>query len=76
MLNELLINDNIEEIFTFSYVSLLPKENKITYISCGDGSLWKIDGADKKILQIYNRNIGLGIDTAAEFRKLPFQECR
>ena len=68
MLNELLINDKIEEIFIFSYVFLQPKENKITYISCGDGNLWKINGSDKKILQINSRNVGLGIHPNAEFQ--------
>ncbi|HEV8051562.1 MAG TPA: protein kinase [Parachlamydiaceae bacterium] len=69
MLNELLINDHIEELFTFSYVSLQPAENTITCISCGYGNLWKISGQDKRISQIKNRNVGLGIDRTAEFNE-------
>lgn len=70
MLNRLLINDKIDEMFAFSFLSLRPEENKIDYLSCGYSNLWKVHGENKKPIQIKNKNIALGIDPEAEFTEI------
>ena len=46
-LNHLLIHDRINEVFSFSYLSLRPQENQIDYLSCGYSNLWKIPEKNK-----------------------------
>lgn len=69
-LNQFLINDKIDDIFAFSFLALNPKENKADYLSCGYTNLWKISGLTKKVVQIKNKNIALGIDPDAEFTEI------
>lgn len=69
-LNLLLINSKIDEIFAFSFLSLLPKQNKLHYISCGYSNLWKIQAETRRVIQIQNRNIALGIDLESQFTQV------
>lgn len=69
-LNYQLIHDKIDEMFALSFLSLRPDANKIDYLSCGYSNLWKIHGQSKKVTQIKNKNIALGIDPDAEFNEL------
>lgn len=69
-LNTLLHNDSIDEIFAFSFLSLRPRENKIVYLSCGYSNLWKIPEENKQVVQIKNKNIGLGINAEAKFTEI------
>lgn len=66
-LNAYFVGENQEEIFSFSFLTLKPKENKIDFLSCGYSNLWKISGATRAVTLIENKNIALGIDPAAEF---------
>lgn len=39
ILNKLVVHDPISQIFAFSYLVLLPEENKFRYVTCGGGQL-------------------------------------
>jgi serine phosphatase RsbU (regulator of sigma subunit) len=66
-LNRYIVKDNIDQIFTLSYLSLLPKENKVNYISCGYGNLWRIPETVTTAVKISANNLALGIDSDVEF---------
>lgn len=69
-LNRHIIDDNIDQIFTLSYLSLLPEENKLNYISCGYGNLWRIPEKIGVPSKIITNNIALGIDRDTEFMEI------
>lgn len=69
-LNRHIIEDNIDQIFTLSYLSLLPEENKLNYISCGYGNLWRIPEKTGVPSKITANNIALGIDRDTEFMEI------
>ncbi|MBT3394738.1 MAG: protein kinase [Waddliaceae bacterium] len=67
ILNELLVNDTIEQIFTISYLIVDPNDNKFYYISCGHGNLWHIVSGGSTPKKVAADNIALGIDADEEF---------
>lgn len=67
LLNELLSLDPIDQVFTLSYLILVPSTNQFHYISCGYGSLWHIPTGVNAPKKISADNIALGIDANAEF---------
>lgn len=66
-LNELLIKDKIDEIYTLSFLFLKPQENTLVYLACGYGNLWKIARDSREVIPIDNKNLALGIDPDASF---------
>ena len=72
ILNDLLINDPMKQIFAFSYLTLFPKENRLRFISCGCGSLWLIP-KDTLALQLLTSDYPpLGADPHAEFTEVSY----
>lgn len=69
-LNDLLVNDPLDQIFTLSYLILSPFENKLHYISCGYGGLWYLESGNDLPKKIAAENIALGIDPEAEFLEI------
>jgi serine/threonine protein kinase len=67
VLNELLVNDAGDQVFTISYLMLDLDKNKFHYISCGYGNLWKVVAGDTIPQKITSENVALGIDRHAEF---------
>jgi len=67
ILNELLVNDPMDQIFTLSYLTLLPQENQLQFISCGYGNLWHVPTGVDQPRKISADNIALGIDADTEF---------
>jgi len=61
MLNTLIHSNEINQIFTVQYLSLFPKENRLQYLTCGYGNLWKIDKAGNTF-KIGAHNIAIGIN--------------
>ena len=59
--------NQIEEIFAFSFLCLRPDKNQIVYLSCGYSHLWKIPALNKQAIEIKNKNPSLGTDPEAEF---------
>lgn len=66
LLNRLLVNANIEHIFTCCYVILNPKQRQFSFISCGFGPLWIL--SKDRYTSLGSSNIALGID-----EDFPFQ---
>lgn len=60
VLNSLLIEDPMKQQFAFSYLILMPKENRIRYISCGCGHLWYLpkDSLTMELIQSDNSPLG------------------
>lgn len=69
-LNELLINDPFDQIFTLNYLILYPNKNQLHFISCGYGNLWYIPSGSENVQKITADNIALGIDPEAEFLEI------
>jgi len=74
VLNELLFRDTIPHLFNIGYLILDPKSEKLTFISCGLGSLWKLYKKPPDIFKIENQNVSLGTSVYPEFTQisLPF----
>ena len=70
MLNEILVKDPSNQVFTLSYLILNPNENKLRYLSCGYGSLWCIKAGVDTPVKISSNNIALGIDAEAVFHEI------
>lgn len=66
-LNELIVADPFDQIFTLSYLILYPGDHRLHYISCGYGVLWHLPSGTASPHKITADNIGLGIDPEAEF---------
>lgn len=74
VLNELLFRDSIPHLFNISYLILDPQYEKLTFISCGLGSLWKLYKSPHDIFKIENENVSLGTKEYPDFKQitLPF----
>ncbi len=70
MLNKLLINDKVDQVFALSYIRLSPKENKLHFLSCGYGTLWHLPAGTKSITKIDTTNLAIGIDSDIEFSEV------
>lgn len=69
MLNEVVIKDFVNQVFTLSYLVLNPKENNLTYISCGYGNLLKVPAGTEFPTKITTQNLALGIESSTEFNE-------
>lgn len=67
ILNSLLIADPMKQQFSFSYLVLLPEENKFRYISCQSGRLWVHPKDSMEYKPIIVDNPSLGANENASF---------
>jgi hypothetical protein len=67
LLNDLLVKDCIDQIFTLNYLLLAPHENTYQYISCGFGNFWHLHQGIDRPEKITTENIALGIDSDTDF---------
>ena len=76
LLNDLLIKDRINQLFTLSYLLLSPSTNEIRYISCGYGNLWLLPAGTEMPIKINAENIALGLEAEAVFVEIthPWRE--
>lgn len=75
MLNDLLLKDNLDQVFTLTYIIFLPGENRCLYTCCGYSNLWYISKGAKTPTHLTIDNIALGIDPEAKFAEaeIPWQ---
>lgn len=73
VLNTLLIEDPIKQIFSFCYLILMPNENLIRYISCGCGQLWHLSKNQTEPIPLKSENPSLGISSESHFIDLQYQ---
>lgn len=67
VLNSLLINDPMKQQFSFSYLILQPKENKLRFLSSQCGTLMIKPVESSHLEPISNENPPLGSDLQADF---------
>jgi len=59
--NELIIKEEKEQIFSFSFLTLNVREERISYISCGYSPLWHLPAGAKAPRRLSADNVALGI---------------
>lgn len=67
MLNNLIISEKVDQVFAFNYLVLSPSEDKLDYIACGQGNLWKINAESVKPIKIDTENPGIGFKADTVF---------
>ena len=72
ILNSLLINDSMQQKFAFSYLILLPLENKCRFISCGCGHLLHIPKGQQMPIPLPSQHESLGTNPHAHFVEQEF----
>lgn len=70
VLNELLMHDPMKQNFAFSYLVLIPNENRIRFISCDCSELYYIADQTQDIKLITSNNISLGIEPSSKFKEI------
>ncbi|MDP1835215.1 MAG: protein kinase [Chlamydiales bacterium] len=69
-LNDLVVRDACNKIFSLSYVVLSPRENRMQVISCGPSNVWTINSSDKRPHKIVSNNPALGVKLFSEFTEV------
>lgn len=70
VLNALLIEDPMKQQFAFSYLILMPNENRLRYISCGCGHLWYLPKDSLTLELIESHNSPLGHTSQVRFNEV------
>jgi len=70
ILNALVFQDPISQIFAFSYLVLLPDENKFRYISCGGGELLFSKKGSKNFEVLSIPQKALGSEEFSEYKEV------
>jgi serine/threonine protein kinase len=60
-LNRLILDEGREQSYALSYVTLVPSENRFSYISCGYSPLWYLPSGASVPRRLAADNLGLGI---------------
>lgn len=61
MVNEQIIKEGREQIFSFSFLTLNARESTLSYISCGYTPLWHVPAGAKSPRRLSANNMALGI---------------
>lgn len=69
ILNDLLIQDNMGQIVTLSYLVLNPSENKFHFLSCDYGPLWHIPSGTNTPVKVTANNVALGFNDQHSFKE-------
>lgn len=70
LLNSLLLDDPMKQHFSFSYLILVPSENKLRFISCQCGDLWYQPSETSHLEPLHSENSSLGADNNAQFTEV------
>lgn len=69
-LNDLVVRDASNKIFSLSYLVLSPRENHIQLISCGPSTVWMNNTPSRKPVKISSSNPALGVKLFSEFSEV------
>ena len=69
-LNELLVKDSMDQMFTLSLLSLRPNDNQLEFISCGYSNLWYKSAESKNLKILKSKDLAIGIDLNTEYRAI------
>lgn len=74
ILNDILFQDPMHQLFNLNYLVLDPNTNELRYLSCGYGNLWHMTKDGKTPQKIATKNPALGQSQETEFTEvtLPF----
>lgn len=72
ILNDLLIQDPMQQVFAFSYLILLPQDQVFRFISCGFGHLWLIPKDTAEPQLITSEHQPLGQNPQIEFKEIEY----
>jgi eukaryotic-like serine/threonine-protein kinase len=72
VLNALLHDDPMKQYFAFSYLVLLPKENKLRFISCDCGYIWLGTGPLSQLTLLESTNPILGKESNVNFTEVEY----
>lgn len=67
-LNESILAEGLT--FSFSVLTLLPNEDRFSYISCGYAPLWFIPAGSNEPKHLISNNIALGMSSLSEFTEV------
>lgn len=73
LLNDILIKDPSNQIFTLSYLILDATENRLSYLSCSYGNLWHIPVGMESPQKLSAQNIALGVDPQVKFEDISYR---
>lgn len=66
MLNQQLMKENNNQSYSLSLLTLVPSENKLSFIACGYSPLWHLPAGSEVPRRIMGDNLALGIDPTLE----------
>ncbi len=66
-LNELLVKDEMDQVFSLLYIVISPENNTFTYTTCGRGVVWYIAKEGAEVTALNTNNAALGLDPINDF---------
>ncbi|MBS0623315.1 MAG: protein kinase [Verrucomicrobia bacterium] len=66
-LNDLLVNLDADQAFSFALLSLRPAEQRFSFISCGYNALWQIPAGSTTPRRISSNHVAIGIQSGLNF---------
>lgn len=69
-LNQSLFEEKDHQIFTLAFLTLIPIEERFSYISCGYSPLWYIPAGSASPRRLSSDNVALGISKDIEFLEI------
>ena len=66
-LNDRLVDIEVEYPFSFSLLTLIPREGRFSFISCGYIPLWHVLSGSNTPRRLTSNNIALGVQSGVEF---------
>ena len=67
LLNELLLKEQIPQVFAFSFLILNPTLNQLSYLSSSHGGLWLIKKAHQMPEKMVSESVALGLSSSTPF---------
>lgn len=68
-LNQLILDEHDEHVFTLSYLFFPPNSNQAHFFSCGYSPIWRIPSGSDVPQKIETRDLALGISSEATFNE-------
>lgn len=69
-LNQLIIEENDEHVFTLSYLYFPPDSEEASFLSCGYGPIWRIPSGSSEPEKMETQDPALGVSTAYACREV------
>ncbi|MCB1180438.1 MAG: protein kinase [Chlamydiia bacterium] len=70
MVNDRLVEEGRDNSFSLALLTLIPAENRFSYISCGYSPLWYLQQETQSPRRLSSDNVALGISKGVEFLEI------